>query len=210
MHILLLEDDKILSSSLKEYLELSHYTIDIVDTEEKVFDATFLKSYQLYIFDINLANSNSGLTILETLRGSDDNTPVIFISALTDIKSISTAFKIGAEDYIKKPFDPEELLIRIQNKFQLNHEITIQNLSYNPITRIIKKGDTVLYLGTVQANLFHLLMTNKNHIVRTSELLELLGNPTINALRVNLTKIKLKLNIPISNIRNQGYMIEEI
>lgn len=210
MHILLLEDDKILASSLKEYLELSHYSIDIVDTEEKVFDATFLKSYHLYIFDINLANSNSGLKILETLRESDDNTPVIFISALTDMKSISTAFKIGAQDYIKKPFDPEELLIRIQNKFQLDSEITVQNLSYNPMTRMIKKGDTTLFLGTVQANLFHLLVTHKNSVVPTNALLELLENPTINALRVNLTKIKLKLNISISNIRHQGYMIEEI
>lgn len=210
MHILLLEDDRILSSSLKEYLELSHYTIDIVDTEAKVFDATYLKSYQLYIFDINLANSNSGLSILKTLRESDDNTPVIFISALTDMQSISTAFKIGAEDYIKKPFDPEELLLRIQNKFQLDNEITIQNLTYNPTTRMIKKGDSLLILGTVQANIFHLLMIHKNHIVPTDELLELLENPTINALRVNLTKIKLKLAISIINIRNQGYMIEDI
>ena len=102
MKILLLEDDQILCASLKEFLELDGYSVDIAHRGPEVFDLTFSKTYDLYILDVNVPEVD-GFDVLSALKDAGDTTPAIYITALTDIISISRGFKIGAEDYIKKP-----------------------------------------------------------------------------------------------------------
>ncbi len=210
MKILLLEDDQILCTSLKEFLALEGYSVDVAHRGTEVFDLTFSNTYDLYILDVNVPEVD-GFDVLSELRDAGDTTPAIYITALTDINSISRGFKIGAEDYIKKPFDPEELVIRIKNKYQNEDTLlTLQDICYNPTTRFLKKGSQTIGLGEVQQNLFHLLILQQNKIVDTFALMECLEQPSANALRVNLAKLKTKLGIEIKNIRGQGYMIENI
>jgi len=210
MNILLLEDDKILSDSLKELLELEGYHVDTAYRGTEVFDLTFDNSYDLYILDVNVPDVN-GFDVLSELRAADDNTPAIYITALTDISSISKGFKIGADDYVKKPFDPEELLIRIQRKYDnVDTLLSWGDLSYNPQTRLLQKASQTIGLGEVQLNLFHLLITQQNKIIDTYTLMDCLEHPTANALRVNLAKLKTKLGIEIKNVRGQGYMLENL
>jgi DNA-binding response OmpR family regulator len=210
MKILLLEDDQILCASLKEFLELDGYSVDIAHRGSEVFDLTFSNTYDLYILDINVPEID-GFDVLSALKDAGDRTPAIYITAQTDINSIARGFKIGAEDYIKKPFDPEELVIRIKSKYQLEDTLlTLQDICYNPTTRLLQKGSQTVGLGEVQQNLFHLLMVQQNKIVSAFELMECLEQPSANALRVNLAKLKTKLGIEIKNIRGQGYMIENI
>ncbi len=210
MKILLLEDDKILCDSLKEFLELEGYSVDVAHRGPEVFDLTFNKKYDLYILDVNVPEVN-GFDVLSSLREADDKTPAIYITALTDISSISKGFAIGAEDYIKKPFDPEELVIRIKSKYQHEDELFYhKDICYNPTTRVIQKGSQTIGLGEVQQNIFHELMVHQNKIVDSYILIDFLEQPSANALRVNLAKLKSKLGIEIKNIRGQGYMIENI
>ncbi len=210
MKILLLEDDQILCASLKEFLELEGYIVDTAHRGTEVFDLTFSQTYDLYIFDVNVPDED-GFEVLASLKEAGDTTPAIYITALTDINSISRGFKIGAEDYIKKPFDPEELVIRIKSKYQQEDTfLYIQDLCYDPNTRLLQKGDKTIGLGEVQQNLFHALMIQQNKIVDSYTLMDYLENPSANALRVNLAKLKARLDIDIKNIRGQGYMIENI
>ncbi len=210
MKILLLEDDKILCDSLKEFLELEGYSVDVAHRGPEVFDLTFNKKYDLYILDVNVPEVN-GFDVLSSLREADDKTPAIYITALTDINSISKGFATGAEDYIKKPFDPEELVIRIKSKYQHEDELFYhKDICYNPTTRVIQKGSQTIGLGEVQQNIFHELMVHQNKIVDSYILIDFLEQPSANALRVNLAKLKSKLGIEIKNIRGQGYMIENI
>ncbi len=210
MNILLLEDDKILCDSLKEFLELEGYCVDVAHRGPEVFDLTFDKKYDLYILDVNVPEIN-GFDVLSSLREADDKTPAIYITALTDISSISKGFAIGAEDYIKKPFDPEELVIRIKSKYQHEDELFYhKDICYNPTTRVIQKGSQTIGLGEVQKNIFHALMVQQNKIVDSYALMDFLEQPSANALRVNLAKLKSRLGIEIKNIRGQGYMIENI
>ncbi len=210
MNILLLEDDKILCDSLKEFLELEGYCVDVAHRGPEVFDLTFDKKYDLYILDVNVPEIN-GFDVLSSLREADDKTPAIYITALTDISSISKGFAIGAEDYIKKPFDPEELVIRIKSKYQHEDELFYhKDICYNPTTRVIQKGSQTIGLGEVQKNIFHALMVQQNKIVDSYTLMDFLEQPSANALRVNLAKLKSRLGIEIKNIRGQGYMIENI
>ena len=210
MKILLMEDDEILSESLQEYLESEAFVVDIARDGEEVYDLTFKNTYDLYIFDINVPKEN-GFTVLQRLKDADDHTPTIYITALTDINSISKGFALGADDYIKKPFDPEELVIRIKSKYQKEDETIIyKNLRYNPHTKILQKNEETIGLGEVQQAIFHELITNIGQITNSYTLLDMLEQPNPNALRVNLAKLKSKLGLEIKNIRGQGYMLEKV
>lgn len=210
MKILLLEDDQILSDSLREFLELEGYQVDVAHRGPEVFDLTFSQKYDLYILDVNVPEIN-GFDVLSELKDAGDDTPAIYITALTDINSISKGFAIGAEDYIKKPFDPEELLIRIKRKYQKDDVlIYLNDIVYNPVTRVLQKEGQTIGLGDVQENIFHTLITEQNKIVDSYTLMDFLEQPSANALRVNLAKLKNKLGIEIKNIRGRGYMIENI
>ena len=211
MKILLLEDDKILCDSLREFLELEGYSVDVAHRGLEVFDLTFEKAYDLYILDVNVPDVN-GFDVLSSLKEAGDNTPAIYITALSDINSIAKGFEIGADDYIKKPFDPEELVIRIKRKYEQEKDVLlyISDIVYNPTTKVLKKAGVTIGLGDVQQNIFHTLMVEQNKIVNSYTLIDFLEHPSANALRVNLAKLKNKLGINIKNIRGQGYMIENL
>ena len=210
MKILLLEDDKILCDSLKDFLELEGYSVDTANRGPEVFDLTFIKQYDLYILDVNVPDIN-GFDVLSSLKEAGDETPAIYITALTDINSISRGFEIGAEDYIKKPFDPEELIVRIKSKYK-QKDITIYygDISYDPVNKTVKKDSELISLGEVQLNIFHALISQQNKVVDSYTLMDFLEQPSANALRVNIAKLKNKLGIEIRNIRSQGYMIENL
>jgi len=210
MKILLLEDDKILCASLKDFLELEGYSVDTAHRGPEVFDLTFDNNYDLYILDVNVPDIN-GFDVLNSLKEAGDETPAIYITALTDINSISRGFEIGAEDYIKKPFDPEELIVRIKSKYRQEDPVIYYNdISYDPVKKTVKKDAEIISLGEVQLNIFHMLITQQNKVVDSFTLMDFLEQPNANALRVNIAKLKNKLDIEIRNIRGQGYMIENI
>jgi len=84
------------------------------------------------------------------------------------------------------------------------------DVTYDPASRLVKRGDEIIALGDVQSALFHMLMSNQNKVVESFALMDVLEQPNANALRVNLAKLKNKLGIEIKNIRGQGYMIENL
>jgi len=209
MKILLLEDNKTLHQSLKAYLEMELFQIFSAFSADEAYDLTYDNSFDLYIFDVNLGVDN-GFEVLKSLRRSGDRTPTIYITALTDIVSMTQGFKAGADDYIKKPFDPEELVLRIKSRYMVNNLLSYKNITYNPLTKEIYDNGSYVALSNIMSGLFHLFMTNKNRVVATHLLLDELISPNANALRVNMSKLKSKLNLDIKNIKGVGYMLEEL
>ena len=205
--LLLLEDDPILSKTLIKYLSYHDCEVDWAKNGEEAMDLSYDNTYDLYLFDINVPLLN-GIDLLEALRDAEDFTPTIIISALIDVGSITKGFIAGADDYIKKPFDPEELLIRIKAKtsrlkerFKFkDFEIDIQK------EEIFYEGEPI-YLGVVQKNLLISLIRNQPNPVTKDELMLLLDKPSDLALRVNISKLKKNLNIEIKNVRGVGYQI---
>jgi len=207
--ILLLEDDIELAETLKELLESENYCVDMVHNGNDAIDASYEKKYQLYVFDINVPDMN-GLELLESLRNADDTTPAIFISALIDLNSISKAFEIGADDYIKKPFFPQELLIRVNAKFtQVNSDIVYNNIRYVSSKKELYIDEKVVALGEVQECLCDMFLTNIGNVLDKSILMDCLVNPSDTALRVALNKFKQITSLPIKNIRGVGYVLEK-
>ncbi|PTB83653.1 DNA-binding response regulator [Sulfurovum lithotrophicum] len=208
MKLLLLEDDQILSETLEHFLSRAGYEIDVALTMEEAEDLTFENSYDLYLLDINLPEG-SGLELLEALRYADDNTPAIFITALTDMSSISEGFKLGAMDYIKKPFDPEELLIRLQAKFK-NNILYCKDIEFDQDAEVLRKNGEIIDIGNVQYKIFTMLLKEQGNVVNKVNLYECLDHTSDTALRVAITKIKQRLGVEITNIRGKGYIIEKV
>ncbi len=115
MKILLLEDEIMLKSSIYEYLDSLGYKVTIFSDGKKAYEDLQNNSYDLLILDINVPNID-GLKILKLLKDIKNFTSTIFISASTDIDTISSAFDLGAIDYLKKPFHLKELAIRIKKE----------------------------------------------------------------------------------------------
>ena len=207
--ILLLEDDIALAQTLQELLEEAGYSVDMLHSGNDAIDATYEGGYDLYIFDINVPDI-SGIELLGSLREADDKTPTIFISALVDLNTIAKGFEVGADDYIKKPFFPEELLIRVNAKLaQKNQEIKYKNISYSPSKKILYKDGKIIPLGEVQECLCDVFMHNIGSVVDKSILMDCLTHPSDTALRVALNKLKQTTGLPIKNIRGVGYTLEK-
>ncbi len=209
-----MEDDAILAESLQEYLEAEGYDVDVALRGEEVYEETFEKSYDLYVFDINVPDIN-GFEVLQALKEAEDETPTIYISAMTDIDSITRGFDLGAVDYLKKPFDPEELLLRIRHRLDRQAPerkgYELGEIHFDPETgRIERKDGEHFFLGEVQSKLLETLASRRGEVVGTSELLDQLGRPSPNALRVAIAKLKKRLGISIENVRGQGYLLENL
>lgn len=208
MKILLLEDDLLLGETLEEMLNDAHYDVHWVKDGEEAAEATFDTPYDLYILDINVPKIN-GLKLLEELREAGDDTRVIFISAMSDIASISKGFHLGAEDYLKKPFFPEELLVRIDAKFTKSQKI-IQHgeITFNPQNNEVHKEGQLITLGDVQLPMLRLFIQNIGKTLLKEDLFDLMEHPSDSALRVAINKLKNTTNWEIQNIRSVGYRLE--
>jgi two-component system response regulator QseB len=207
-NILLLEDDILLAQTLQELLEDEGYSVTLALRGDEAIDFSYDNKYDLYVFDINVPDI-TGLDLLKSLREADDKTPTIFISALVDMQSISKAFAVGAQDYIKKPFFPEELLIRVNAKLaSKTSKILYKNLEYDPKTKTLRKDSHIISLGEVQEKLLNIFLTNRGQVIDKEILLDCLEKPSPTALRVAITKLKQTTGIDIKNLRGIGYTIE--
>lgn len=208
MDILILEDDQVFGETLLLLLELEGYKPLWVRSIEEAEEITFNHKFDLYLFDINLPDGQ-GLKLLDLLRKASDETPTIFITGLIDLKYMEEGFKLGAIDYIKKPFQPEELLLRIASKFQKS-DLYYGNVVYNPHSQIVMLDKKVINLGRVATTIFAELLNNVGKMVSKEILLDLLDQPSDVTLRVGINKIKKNLSIDIKNIHAKGYMLEEL
>lgn len=206
--ILLLEDDALLAQTLKEMLEEEGYSVDLAQNGDEAAEYAYRNRYDLYIFDINVPEID-GFELLKALRDASDKTATLFMSAMVDIKSISKGFELGAQDYLKKPFYPEELLIRVKAKLSAGDELYVcGDFTYDKKKNAFKKAGERLSLGEVQQRLFSELYRNRGNIVDKELLLECLENPSSAALRVAISKLKQTTGLPIENVRGVGYVLE--
>jgi DNA-binding response OmpR family regulator len=205
--ILLLEDDPDLAKILTKYLTLNGYKVDWAKNGEEAIDLSYATNYVLYLFDINVPLLN-GVDLLTSLREAEDFTPTIIISAQIDIASVTKGFIAGADDYVKKPFDPEELLIRIKAKTAvLKETIRFREYVLDLSTYEVLYKDQPFHMGDVQKNIFIKLLINHPNPVVKDELLDCLEKPTDLALRVNIVKLKKNTKLEIKAVRGVGYKI---
>ncbi|WP_353661931.1 response regulator transcription factor [Hydrogenimonas sp. SS33] len=206
--ILLLEDDRALGETLRELLEENGYAVDLAAGGGEAADLSYDNDYDLYIFDINVPEID-GFELLEGLRNARDRTPTLFISAMVDVKTIARGFELGAEDYLKKPFYPEELLIRVNARLaKAEGSIECGDISFDPASSTVRKGGSILPLGEVQLCLLKHFLQNIGKVMDRDVLMECLEQPSAAALRVAINKLKEKTGLRLKNVRGLGYALE--
>ncbi len=207
--ILFLEDDVVLAETIIDFLEDEGFEVTHVSNGELALDASYDNEYDLYLFDVNVPMLN-GFELLKSLREADDKTPTFFITALVGLDSLKEGFSVGADDYIKKPFDPDELVVRIKAKLaHLSEDIVLGDLSYEPQSMLLHRGELLIDMGEVQKQIFHLLITHLGQTVDKMHFYDVMEQPTDQALRVNMTKLKKNIGIDIVNVRGVGYRVEK-
>ena len=206
--ILLLENDSTLAKTIKELLESEDYAVTLAQDGNEASNLTYEEQFDLYIFEIDVPEID-GLSLLKALRNAGDTTPTMFISSLLDIETISMAFDIGAEEYIKKPFLAEEILIRVNAKFKENNQkIKIAHLLYDEKSKTLSSNNQIIPMGEVQLCLFEKFFYNQNRVIERTALCDCLGHNSPGALRVALNKLKQTTQLSIKNVRSIGYILE--
>ncbi|MGB6328402.1 MAG: response regulator transcription factor [Halarcobacter sp.] len=208
--ILLLEDDEILAQTMLQILEEENYDVILVNDGEEVLEATYENKFDLYLFDINVPLLN-GLDTLKLLRDAEDLTPTFFITALRDTSATLEGFECGCDDYIKKPFDLDELLARIKAILKRkNPSIKYGDITFDLLENRVFKNDEEISLGLIEKEIFSLLIRNINMTVNKSTFFDYMNRPSDSALRVLISKLKKILDLNITNIKGIGYKLEKL
>ncbi len=213
--ILLLEDDNLFCETLKDFLQEEGFLVESVSDGKMALDRVYEKSFDIFLLDVKVPKIN-GFDFLKLLRDSGDETPAIFITSLTSIKDLSKGFLVGGDDYLKKPFELEELLIRINALLKRNKKDDLIKIDEEFVLDIkrkqLYKNGEVLDLHLKDIQLLTLFVKNRGKVVTKEMILETLWpreEPSFGAIRVyvnNLKKIFSKDKI--KNIRGIGYKFE--
>lgn len=219
MKILLLEDDIGLADIMSEYLEDNDFELDHVYDGEEALSNAYETRYDLYIFDVNVP-AIKGFDLLKILRDNGDTTPTIFVTSLNDIDDVSKGFESGADDYLKKPFELAELLLRIKNiqkrSFTQQRSTVVQidkHITFDIDTELLHTGEESVSLPQKELKLLKHFLQHPNEIVTLDSLNEVLWDydetPSSESLRAHIKNLRkhLKKNM-IHNLRGLGYRFE--
>jgi len=176
MKLLLMEDDPILGEIISDYLK-NFYEIDRVFNTIEAQSLIDKFAYDLFIFDINVPGK-SGIELLEDLRFFNNTTPAIIITAYEDTNHLKASFDAGAHDYIRKPFELEELKLRIDKSRVLFHikqdrPISIShNLTYYPHKNMIHNGEEEISLRPKEVKILNYFIAHPKRLISQQELLQ--------------------------------------
>jgi len=215
MKILFLEDDPVIGDIVSSYLAKTYEIKHCFDSNEALGYAENEK-YDLYIFDINVPGI-SGIELLKSLREFNDTTPAIFITAYQELKYLKEAFGAGANDFIRKPFELEELQARVENLKELlniDAEVIINDsVSFNMKLHQITKDKKELFISAKESEILHYLIKNRQRVISSDELLQNLWEyesmPSGDAIRTYIKSLRSIIGKEhIVNIRGEGYKFQ--
>ncbi|MDG5977573.1 DNA-binding response regulator [Hydrogenophaga taeniospiralis CCUG 15921] len=216
MKLLLAEDDAMLGASMEKGLTLAGFTLDRVHDGQHVLNALESHSYDVILLDIGLPKID-GLQILRRMRQQGLQTPVLLVTARDAVHDRVTGLNLGADDYLSKPFDLDELIARIhalarRQAGRSQPQLQLGRLQLDPIERQARLGDTVLALSPREFDLLETLMRQPGAVLSVDVLEKQLytwGNEvSSNAVEVHLHHLRKKLGEPwIVNVRGVGYKL---
>lgn len=216
MKILLLEDDPLLSKILSKHLSLS-YELSSVYDGDSALEILEEQKFDLLILDSNVPGV-TGLELIKELRAYNDTTPIIMITAYQDTLHLKKAFTHGCNDYIKKPFELDELDMRIANitrtfNIEQNQLIKIsEEVFFDALNNQVTKENNIFSLAKKEAELLNYLVINRTRTVSKEELTQNLWTyetmPSDATLRVYIRNLRAMIGKDsIETIRGMGYRL---
>ncbi|QOP45507.1 response regulator transcription factor [Sulfurimonas paralvinellae] len=216
MKILLLEDEYSLRISVEEFLTDIGYEVDGYMDGLEAYDAVYDKSYDILLLDVNVPSIN-GFEMLRKLREDGVSVPAIFLTSMTEMDDLKEGYKRGCCDYIRKPFDLEELELRIDQALasHLKNDGSVVelgcSLTYDLKKSKLTQNEEEIVLRKTEKELLEVLIKNKNSIVSTQMFQDEVWGEYVEpaTIRVQLNNLKKKLPEDIiQNRRGLGYIIE--
>jgi two-component system response regulator ArlR len=222
MRILLAEDEKEMSNALAAILKHNNYSVDAVFNGVDALDYGLSGNYDVIILDIMMPKL-SGMEVLERLRENNVHTPILMLTAKSQIEDRILGLDKGADDYLSKPFAMGELLARIRAMSRRKSEYTPNvikagNISLNKESYELSNGISSLRLGNKEFQMMELLMSNPKRLISTEQFMERIwgydAEAEINVVWVYISYLRRKLealeaNIKIRAVRGIGYSLEE-
>jgi DNA-binding response OmpR family regulator len=212
--ILILEDNSLFNETLQDFLDEEGFSFKSALDPYTALDFAYLEKFDLYLFDVNLPYE-SGFDLLEKLREAGDKTPTIFLTSRDDKYSILEGFDVGADDYMKKPIDLDELLFRIKavlRRQTRSDKLTLGEYTIDCIAKKLYFQNEQLKVTTKAIDLLLLLINAHGEVVRIEIISEALWHsneePSLGAIRVYITTLK-KYFPNIENIRGIGYRLAQ-
>lgn len=215
MRILLVEDDRLLGDGLQAGLTQAGYAVDWLRDGEAAVAALSTESFAAVVLDLGLPKRD-GLSVLQWLRGRHDATPVLILTARDQLDDKVRGLDLGADDYVLKPFDLDEIAARLRALVRRAHGrpepvLVLGEIALNPATRSVTRAGQAVDLTPREFDLLHLLLENTDRVLTRRALEEQLytWNEAVdsNALEVHIHHLRKKLgNDVIRTVRGVGYM----
>lgn len=223
MRVLVVEDEKRLSEALGEIIRTAKYTVDIVNDGEDGFDYAMSNIYDVIVLDVMLPKMN-GFDVVKAMRREKNSTPVILLTAKSELSDKITGLDSGADDYLTKPFEPSELLARIRALSRRQGEVQLDEISLGDLTLDLSNysltcSNQSVRLGLKEFEIMRMLINNSKQIVPKEDiLLKVWGTESDaedNNVEVYISFLRKKLSflgskIQISTYRKVGYHLEEV
>lgn len=220
--LLLAEDEPALAQIIKESLETRNFHVTHCNDGQEAFDVFVKQRPEILVLDVMMPKKD-GFSLAKDIRKLDKDVPIIFLTAKSQTQDVVDGFMIGGNDYLKKPFSMEELIIRIHSllgrisKEKEDTVISIGNYLFDPVKQTLVLNDICETLTYRETSLLSLLIENKNEIIDRSVILKKIwGDDDFfngRSMDVFITKLRKKLSndlsIQIINIRSQGYKLTD-
>ena len=217
-HILLVEDDEALQSLIEKLLINNGYTVSLAINIAEAEKLIRLFIFDLIILDVMLPD-NTGLNFYENMIKNRIDTPVIFLSALSDVDDRIAGLELGADDYIGKPFDPKELLLRVKNVIKVNidpnqllsSKIGEAELNLNKMT--IKIKDELKRINSSEKKVLMKMLSSPGKIFSRTDIGKIASISKERSIDVMITRLRKKIELDPKNpkflqtIRGSGYVL---
>lgn len=222
MKLLLIDDERQLTSALSVILKQKNFDVDTANDGEEGIDMAMTGIYDVIVLDVMMPKVD-GITVLKTLRNEKISTPIIMLTAKGETGDKIYGLNMGADDYLAKPFDTNELIARIRALSRRRAEFTGDVLSFNDITlnrdtlELCCKSNKIT-LGKKEFHILEMLIVNQGKSIDKERFIEKIWgydtNAEYNTIEVYVSFLRKKLNAihsttEIKSIRGIGYTLEK-
>lgn len=221
MRLLIAEDEADLAEALGAFFEKNHFSVDIVHDGRAACDYAEAGAYDAMVLDVMMPYMD-GFAVLRTLRERGDKTPILMLTARGETRDRVTGLDLGADDYLPKPFEPDELLARVRALLRRSDTyrpsvLSLGNLSLDPATGELSCGTKRVRLSGREFQLMELFLRSPGMLFSAERLMEKIwgwdSEAEISVVWVNISNLRKKLKaigstVQISASRGLGYLLE--
>lgn len=219
MKLLIIEDEQNIALPLKRVLEKQGFAVDYAANGKEGLESAEINNYDCILLDLNLPEID-GIELARRLRDQDNSTPIIMVTARSQIYDKLTGFDHGADDYVTKPFSTEELIARInavikRNSVNKQEELTASGFKLVPAqNKVVFESGKEELLSNKETNILEYLLRNRGKAVSTEELLEHVWDSEVDlfteTVKTHIKTLRQKVDPQkklIKTIRGKGYLV---